>query len=558
MPTDHPQTSADRLRRRAARIAVLFVVFMGLVLGVGAWQLAHSQSKDRSSLRSRFASRATVTACVLDSLFRVAFQSSGTQDAKQFGGKVTSAQLAAYSKRGQSVYVAVLDANGRTIAASPGAPKMPARSILTAALKSGYALGDLTNAGGTPAVESAVRFNGTGGPRLLVTGARAKVFEAFLSGSIKPLTPTGNGAAYVLDGKGAILGGVSGSSRTVPAPPALLLRDVNRGATSGFYSNSYFASAGQPNTHWHVVVTEPTSVLYKTASGVGRWLPWVILAFLALALLSIGLLLRRAIEAGARIAEVNAQLELSQDRLRERAVELQEANDELQRSNAELEQFAYVASHDLSAPLRAVAGFSQLLGVRYKGRLDSDADEFIRHMQEGVDRMQRIIDDLLAYSRVDRSGLQAEPVDLDLILEEVLHGLGPDIAERGARVTSDPLGKGFGEPGQLSQVLQNLVANGMKFTAAGVTPVVHVSAQRGGDRIRVSVQDNGIGIDPDHVDRIFKMFQRLHSNEDYPGTGIGLAIAKKIIDRPGGDIVIAPAEGGGTTFSFDIPATKPI
>ena len=158
---------------------------------------------------------------------------------------------------------------------------------------------------------------------------------------------------------------------------------------------------------------EPTTTLYSSASGTSRWLPWVILVILGLALVAIAGLMRSALSAGARIAEVNGQLEASQERLRERATELQAANAELQRSNAELEQFAYVASHDLSAPLRAVAGFSQLLGVRYKGQLDDDADQFITHMQQGVDRMQRIIDDLLTYSRVDRSGLQAEPVDLD-------------------------------------------------------------------------------------------------------------------------------------------------
>jgi signal transduction histidine kinase len=201
-----------------------------------------------------------------------------------------------------------------------------------------------------------------------------------------------------------------------------------------------------------------------------------------------------------------------------------------------------------------VAGFSQLLGVRYRGRLDSDADEFIRHMQDGVDRMQRIIDDLLAYSRVDRSGLQAERIDLDVILEEVLHSLGPDITERDAQVTSDPLGMACGEPGQLSQVLQNLVANGIKFTAPGVRPAVHVSTERADGRVRVHIRDNGIGVDPDHIEQIFKMFQRLHASQDYPGTGIGLAIANKIVDRHGGEITLTPADGGGTVFTFDIPA----
>jgi light-regulated signal transduction histidine kinase (bacteriophytochrome) len=252
--------------------------------------------------------------------------------------------------------------------------------------------------------------------------------------------------------------------------------------------------------------------------------------------------MRRALLAGAQIAVFNHELAVS--------------NEELQRSNAELEQFAYVASHDLSAPLRAVAGFSQLLASRYKGRLDADADEFIHHMQQGVNRMQRIIDDLLAYSRVGRGGLAPEPVDLDAVLDQVLAGLGADIAEHDAVIERSPLGRVSGEPGQLSQVLQNLVSNAMKFTSDGVRPRVSVSSRPEGDRLRVFVRDNGIGIAPEQAEQIFRMFQRLHGEDDYEGTGIGLAIAQKIVERHGGSIRVEPGADGGTEFSFDLP-TEP-
>jgi len=561
MAADHPDHSAQRLRRRGIRLAVLFLLFAGGALGVGAWQLAHSQSNARKQLRRSYDNRSATVAGVLESLFQAAFQQGAATNAKQFGAKVTQAQLVAYARQSQAVFLAVVRSDGTVVASTPGTPPDLGKALLPTALKAGIAISDLTTIGKAQVLESASGFKGSDGLRAIVTASPAQLFSAFLSGSLaKQVTAKGD-AAYVLDGNGKVLGAASEANPKHPEPPdPTLVRNVQAGKHSGFYdqrgTQRYYSSAPHvlPGTRWHIVVSVPTSSLYRTASGTTRWLPWVILGVLGAALLAIGLLMQRALEASAKIAIVNAQLAASQERLRERAVELQRSNEELQRSNADLEQFAYVASHDLSAPLRAVAGFSQLLGVRYKGKLDGDADEFIRHMQDGVARMQGIIDDLLAYSRVDRSDLEPEPIDLDAILDEVLHSLGPDIAERGAEVTRDPLGHALGEAGQLSQVMQNLIANGIKFTAEGVTPKVHVSAQRGGGRVRVSVRDNGIGIDQDHVERIFKMFQRLHTSDEYPGTGIGLAISQKIVERHGGAIVMEPAPGGGTVFTFDVPA----
>ena len=564
MAVDHPDHSAQRLRRRGLRLALLFLVFTVGALGVGAWQLAHSQSNTRKQLRQGYNNRSATVAGVLQSLFQAAFQQGAATNAKLYGGPVTTGQMKAAARQQQALFTAVVRADGSVVAGSPGTPASPGKDILPTALRKGIAITDLTALGNQPVLESAVAFKGSDGLRAIVTASPAQLFSAFLSGSLARQVPAKGDSAYVLDGHGKVLGAASEANSKHPEPPAPdLVASVQRGQRNGFYDQKgtqhYFASAPNvlPGTNWHVAISTPTNTLYRTASGTSRWLPWVILGVLGLALLAIGVLLRRTLEAGARIAVVNAQLAASQERLRERAVELQKSNEELQRSNADLEQFAYVASHDLSAPLRAVAGFSQLLGVRYKGKLDGDADEFIRHMQDGVARMQGIIDDLLAYSRVDRSDLEAQHIDLDSILDEVLHSLAPEIEERGAVVTREPLGEACGEPGQLSQVLQNLIANGIKFTAEGVRPEVHVSAQRGAGRVRVSVRDNGIGIDDEHAERIFKMFQRLHTSDEYPGTGIGLAISQKIIERHGGEITMVPAPGGGTIFSFDIPAEMP-
>jgi signal transduction histidine kinase len=560
MPPESRPTSAARIRRRGQRISLLFFAMAALLAGVGGWVLAESQSRDREQLRERFSNGAIVATALIDSLFKSA-TASGTQVlAEEFGGKVTTEALNDRAERQQALYTAILDDQGNVLGKSSMATGMPGAGIIADAQKSGYAVSDAIDVNGTPAVESAFAFPVSADgkvKRYIVSASSQKFFSQFLSGSIQPLVQYG-GNAYILDGNGMVLGAASKTNPKHPLAPSDTLKKLVREKSSASYhargTDLFFAARPVANTKWHVAVAIPRADLYEPASGVSRWMPWVILAILTVALMAIGVLIRRAFDGAGRLAEVNSQLEASQDRLRDRAIELQRSNAELQRSNAELEQFAYVASHDLSAPLRAVAGFSQLLGVRYKGKIDDDADQFITHMQDGVDRMQRIIDDLLAYSRVDRSGLRPETIDLDAVLDEVLHALGPEIQDRGAAITHDALGEACGEPGQLSQVLQNLVSNGMKFTADGIQPQVHIATRRADGRVFVSVRDNGIGIDADHAEQIFKMFQRLHSTDDYPGTGIGLAIAKKIIDRHGGRITVESAPGGGTVFTFDIPS----
>ena len=232
------------------------------------------------------------------------------------------------------------------------------------------------------------------------------------------------------------------------------------------------------------------------------------------------------------------------------------AEQELARSNAELEQFAYVASHDLQEPLRMVASYTQLLARRYGDKLDDDAREFIGFAVDGVTRMQALINDLLAFSRVGTRGGSFECTDANAVLERVLVNLGPAIEDAGAEVTSDPLPTVIADAGQLGQVLQNLVANAIKFRRPGDRPRVHVSAKRAGDEWLFSVADNGIGIAPEFADRIFVLFQRLHKRDEYPGTGIGLSICKKIVERHGGRIWLESKEGEGTTFLFTIPVAQ--
>ncbi|HEX4144340.1 MAG TPA: PAS domain S-box protein [Pirellulales bacterium] len=242
--------------------------------------------------------------------------------------------------------------------------------------------------------------------------------------------------------------------------------------------------------------------------------------------------------------------DVTQRRMAEDAVRRTAA--ELARSNAELEQFAYVASHDLQEPLRAIAGYCQLLQRRYTGRLDSDADEFIAFAVDGATRMQRLIEDLLCYSRVGTRGKVFEPTDCSAVFEQALVNLKTAIAESGAEITRTELPTVPADRSQLEQLFQNLLSNAIKFRHTD-PPRVHVAAQADGDHWVFSVADNGIGIEARFADRIFAIFQRLHTRREYPGTGIGLAICKKIVERHGGRIWMRSSPGQGTTFYFTLP-----
>ncbi|MBZ5702562.1 MAG: PAS domain S-box protein [Acidobacteriia bacterium] len=232
--------------------------------------------------------------------------------------------------------------------------------------------------------------------------------------------------------------------------------------------------------------------------------------------------------------------------------ELARRAQELARSNADLQQFAYVASHDLQEPLRMVASFTQLLAQRYAGKLDADAKEFIGYAVDGAHRMQILVNDLLAYSRVGTRGGEFADTDCERVLETALNNLRMTIEETKAVITHDPLPQVQADEIQLCQVFQNLLGNALKFHGPDA-PRVHVSAQDIRGEWRFSVRDNGIGIDPQQAQRIFVIFQRLHSRAEYPGTGLGLAIAKKIVERHGGRIWVESQPGKGSTFYFSLP-----
>jgi len=231
---------------------------------------------------------------------------------------------------------------------------------------------------------------------------------------------------------------------------------------------------------------------------------------------------------------------------------LKEYTENLQRSNEDLERFAYIASHDLREPLRMVVSFSQLLEKNYKGRLDVNADEFIQYIVDGATRMDALVNDLLEFSRVSSQGKLFELIEMNELVDETLRGMSVAIRDNHATIEAGPLPEVMVDRTQFMHVFQNLVENAMKFRGQD-DPQIRISATMGDGAWIFSVKDNGIGIDPAFHGRIFDLFQRLQSREDYPGTGIGLAICKRIIERHGGRIWVESEEGKGSAFFFTIP-----
>ena len=252
------------------------------------------------------------------------------------------------------------------------------------------------------------------------------------------------------------------------------------------------------------------------------------------------------------LQQSNAELS-SEIAERQRAEEtLSKTASELARSNADLEQFAYVASHDLQEPLRMVVSYCQLLQRFYKGQLDNDADVFIEYAVDGATRMQAMISDLLEYSRVGTRGERFIDSDYQSVFDKAVENLKFSLEEANATITHDELPRVTGEPAQLVQLTQNLLGNAIKYRGDG-PPRAHVGAQRRDGEWLITVSDNGIGIEPQNIERVFLIFQRLHTQSEYPGTGIGLAICKKIVERHGGRIWVESEPGHGSTFCFTLP-----
>jgi signal transduction histidine kinase len=531
--------SDDDARPSAAGRTVLLLFALGAVvmLGAAAYGLAHGQHGQRSTLERRFQGRAQLGAALVGSLFSATAPAQQAQAAQRFGGKIDRTALDRQAAAGGSGFIAITDPQGHVLAASSGAPKALSSSL--SAQPSFFRRALVANSFGLSGIQpdgsilTALPFRGAGGTRVQVSGVKASLLSAFLGGTLKQVSNSASSTALIMDDSGGVIA-EQGRGEKVgrPVHDATLRSSVAR-SESGKLGSRLFTSQSIGNTGWRLVLIATSHAVFQPVSGANRWLPWVILVIGAIALSGVFFLLRRALAAAAQVRV---------------------ANNELARSNADLERFAYVASHDLSEPLRTIGGFGGLLERRYADRLDDEGRMMLSHVTAGAQRLQALIDGLLSYARVSTAPRNVERLDLNEKAQGVIDAIRPALNDRGATVQVDPLPVVEGERGQIFQLLQNLVLNAVKFTADDVTPQVRISARPIQDgRWEISVADNGVGVAPEQQQRIFEMFQRGRSGHDRSGTGIGLALCARIVERHGGRIRVEPREGGGSVFAFDLP-----
>jgi signal transduction histidine kinase len=552
---------SGRDRRRAnavVGIAGLIIVVVLILFGV---QLHAAQSSSRQGVVSRFQDRAQVISALTQAILASAGSSSSAT--RQYGAATVSGRLLDRAvAQGNLAYAALIDHGGNVIAASRTLTTRARANVLSSsALESALAgapvaLSDVHGGGpgGAGVIDLAVSMKTPVGGRVLVSGLPTSLLSPFLTSYLKRV-PTPGGTAYVLDSRGNTVG-ARDPRQAVGGQVTGLSGAVLRSSTGSYGRDGYFAAVAVPSSTWRVVLTSSESSLFHTVSGSRKWLPWGIYLTLGIVALGFLALLRRVLGSAVALSTANDRLAGSNARLESSNAVLRHAA-ELARSNAELEQFASIASHDLQEPLRKVQTFAAHLTVREHERLSAEGQDFLRRMSEAAGRMRALIDDLLLYSRVSTEARPFVPVDLGEIVSRVLVDLEVSIEESGARVTIGTLPTLEADPVQMGQLMQNLLANALKFRRREVVPQVDVEAHVADGTAELTVRDNGLGFEPQYASRIFRAFERLHGASAYPGTGIGLALCRKIVERHHGTIAAESEVDSGATFTIRLPIEQP-
>ena len=526
------------------------------LLAVFAVELADSQSKARQDVKDRFRDRAKVSASLTESLFGSAGTSGRAENARRYGAaRVSPRTLTEQAKQSRNLYALVLSDEGRVLATSSGTPATVTRSVRAkpayvrqALAGRPFALSGVQRAGlAAPALGYAQPFPTRFGRRILVTGLSAQLIYEFLGGYLKQVPNVKGGQAYVLDSRGGVV-----ASPQAGRPPGEVIRDegllaaMADGSRGSFGDDNYFASDTVQGAPWRVVLTGSQDELFASVNGARKWVPWILFAAFGIAAVLALVLLRRVLRSAAKLSTVNSELAVANTTLERRA-------GELTRSNESLERFASIASHDLQEPLRKVQTFAEQLKRTEEERLSDKGRDYLERMNDAARRMQALIDGLLAFSRITTHPRPAEKVDLTDLAREVVADLDVVVRESGATVEVGSLPTITADPLRMQQLIQNLVSNGIKFRREGVAPVVRIDGQVRGSAAEITVTDNGIGFEPRHAARIFRVFERLHGHTEYPGTGIGLALCRRIVERHGGTITAESTLGEGSTFTVTLP-----
>jgi signal transduction histidine kinase len=570
--------------KRSQGVAALIagVVLVLALLTVFAIELSDNQSSSRKSLETQAHQQAVLVSGLMDAVFAQSSHIGPRARARYSAAHVTTRELD--GSQGNNAYVVVLSGSGAVLGHSSGFTARDRQSLDTTAavraVSSGQSwwIGDVLPGN---VIDISTRIDTPHGPRVLVTGLRLSSLSAFIASELNKVPGVTSQHQLVVDGNGVVLG-----STVADRPAGYRFHTASQlkalAGGSGIVHSSqngvrYFDSVPVANTRWKLLLSVPTNVFFASVSGFRRDLPWVIFgAFGAVALAAL-LLVRRSIREAVRIRRTNAELSATNAELSATQQSLEEVNDtlavtnsalersndelerqarELVRSNTELDQFASIASHDLQEPLRKVRTFTERISETEASNLTERGADYLRRANASAERMQTLIEDLLRFSRVSTQGRPFTSVDLNAVARDVLDDLSAQVEREGATVTIGPLPTINADASQMRQLLQNLISNALKFQREDVPSRVDVDATVDSGWMTLVVKDNGIGFDPQYSRRIFRVFERLHGRGTYPGTGIGLALCRKIAERHGGTIVAVGVPGESATFTVTMQTER--
>jgi signal transduction histidine kinase len=553
-----------RVRRMHLPANFVQAVAVAIILA-GAGTVMFGEAQARHGLEERFHFRAALGARFVGAYAADIMERQAEIAELRLADRTVSADAFADVASTFSYEAAVLlDSEGRALHVLPEAPEVVGRDLASAYAHLGSALAGTPSvsnavasaARGIPIVAFAAPFETPHGRRVLSGGFDLR--DTPLSAYLQSAIPFSTASAYLIDANGTIVDSNLDDAASLvglaDANPELAaaIEDRSRGTYSRGAGDEAFVAESVAGTPLRLVLAVPTAQLYEPLGGAALWAPRVLLVLLALATIY--------------VLRVLSALSRSQSALRTLSVELQ-------RSNRELQDFASVASHDLQEPLRKIQAFGDRLSTTYADRLDETGQNYLGRMVAAAERMRSLIDGLLAYSRLASRPYEPQRVDLGRVVTDVLTDLERRIEESGATVSVKAMPTIEADPLQMRQIFQNLVGNALKFVPEGTTPRIDVWADRlatgaaarqdrsdSPDAVgvwRIQVSDNGVGFDERYLDRIFAPFQRLHGRSEFEGTGMGLAICRRIAERHGGTITARSQPGQGTTFVVTLPERQP-